>query len=327
MSTLFLAGTVLVILACVVLEGFFSGSETGIYVVNRIRLQVRAENREPAAVRLQRLLRDPRGLITTTLVGTNLAVFGSSALVTRLIAGQEIENPEVVSTLILSPLLFVFAEVVPKNLFRRHADVFSYRFSGLLHLSAVVFKPVVVMLKGVTSVWDLLLGKRQEEGDPLRSRRRLLSLLMTGAEEGVLTQYQHDMAGNVLRAASLPIERAMVPVHEVVAVDDPVRPEQVLHVLSTEGHSRYPVRAADGSMRDVLDATDYLMAYRSGGDAAAGIRPMVRMPVGTPVPIALERLQGERPPVALVVGATDQPLGIITIKDLVEEIVGELGDW
>jgi len=319
--------TLLLVLVFALLEGFFSGSETGIYVVNRIRLRLRAEAGEPTARRLMSLLADTRGLITATLVGTNLCVFGTSALVTRLIEARVETDAALLSTLILSPFLFVFAEVVPKNLFRRHADVLMYRVSGLLRLSVVAFRPLVVALKGVTSIGGLLAGGHPEPTDPLRSRERLLSLLMTGAEEGILTPYQHDMAGNILRVASVLIERVMIPIEDVVVIEEPVGRERVVEGLSRAGHSRYPVRSADGSIERVLDVTEFLMADGDGGPPRAGLHEAPRLAADTPVPRALEALQTGRLPLGLVVNDADRPLGIITVKDLVEEIVGELGEW
>ena len=326
MTAVVLIATFLLVVFFVLLEGFFSGSETGIYVLNRVRLRLRAEAGQPEARRLRGLLADTRGLITTALVGTNLCVFATSALVTRLLATR-VERTAFISTLILSPMLFIFAEVVPKNLFRRHADVLMYRTARGLRLSAAAFKPLVLVLKAVTSVWELILGKQLEPADPLRSRERLLSLLMTGAEQGILTPYQHDIAGNILRVASVSVERVMIPFARVAAVDAPVEPAAVVGVLSARGHSRYPVRAPDGSIEAILDVTAYLLAWRREGRTDAGFRPVVPIPAGTPVPRALEILQAARHPMGIVAEPTGRPLGIVTVKDLVEEIVGELGEW
>jgi putative hemolysin len=325
-SAVVLVATLLLVLLFVLLEGFFSGSETGIYVVNRIRLRLRAEAGQREAQRLRHLLADTKSLITTALVGTNLCVFGSSALMTRLLE-RRFGQAALVSTLILSPALFVFAEVVPKNLFRRHADVLMYRVSGGLRLSGLLFRPLVVALKGVTAVWGVLLGEVAEPADPLRSRDRLLSLLMTGTEEGILTPYQHDVAGNILRVASVPVEAVRIPIDEVATIETPLAPERVIEALNAHGHSRYPVRAPDGSIQTILDVTAYLMAWRRDGRTDAGCTAVLRLAADTPVPRALEVLQTARLPLALVVDQADRTLGIVTAKDLVEEIVGELAEW
>ena len=326
MSALVLIPLLLLVFLFALLEGFYSGAETGVYVLNRVRLRLRAEAGQPEATRLWTLLADLPSLITTTLVGTNLCVFASSAIVTRLLEPHT-PNAEYLTMLILSPLLFVFAEVVPKNLFSRHADLLMYRAGRFLQLSALAFRPLVVVLRGVTAIGRLGGGEEGKPVDPLRSRQRLLSLLLAGAEEGVLSPYQHDLAENILRVASVPVKSAAVPLAQVVMIDEPVLPERVVEALRTAEHARYPLRSPDGEVRMLVEVTSYLLAARNGGPSGAGLRPLTRLPADTPVPRALELLQRATDPMGLVVDDAGSPLGIVTVKDLVEEIVGELGEW
>jgi putative hemolysin len=350
-----LVAMMVLLLVAIVLSAFFSGAEMGAYVVNRVRLRLRAQAGHEDARRLRRLLDDPRGLLTTILVGNNLANFGATTLVARLMEGR-VADPALLTTLLLAPFLFIFGEVVPKNLFRRYPDAFLYPASRPLHLAKVVLAPLAHLARGLSGAWPI--GAPRRPTPDALTRERVRSLLLLGGEEGLLTAYQQDVAANILRLSSVTIDRACIPMDKVVALRDPVTPEAVLAALAAShhptrpvqhptptthhptpawGHARYPIIASDGTVRDLLEVTPYLLHLRSAVShlpseisdlqSQTARRPMLRLPASTTVPKALDALQDARDPMGLVVDPADRPIGIVTIKDLVEEIVGELGEW
>ena len=145
-----LLGTVLLVAAGIAVIGFFSGSETGLYTINRFRLRQRAHRRERLAGVLSWLLSDPVGLLVTLLLGHNLAVYGVTALVTGAYERAGLSSaagwwrhPDVAATLTLVVPLFIFAEVLPKNYFRRHAERLSYLAGPLLVATKFVLLPLV----------------------------------------------------------------------------------------------------------------------------------------------------------------------------------------
>ncbi len=309
MTTVATVAAVLLVLFFVVAAAFFSGAETGAYVVNRLRLRIRAQAGLAAAIRLRRLLEDPRALITTTLVGNNLAVFAVSTLVARLLEGR-VAPVALIDTLIVTPVLFVFGDVVPKNLFRRYADVLMPSAGRWLAVARSAFSPVVFVLNRLSGGRRAI--ERRLPADPLHSRDRVLSLVALGGEEGILTPYQQDMASNILRASSVTVRDVMIPLSKVVTVRAPVNEERLRVALAASNHARYPILNPDGDVDSFVDVVACLTAVRAGQPTETAVHPILRLLAGMPVPRALDTLQEARHPVGLVVDHEDRPLGIST---------------
>jgi hypothetical protein len=202
-----LLGTVLLVAAGIAVIGFFSGSETGLYTINRFRLRQRAHRRERLAGVLSWLLSDPVGLLVTLLLGHNLAVYGVTALVTGAYERAGLSSaagwwrhPDVAATLTLVVPLFIFAEVLPKNYFRRHAERLSYLAGPLLVATKFVLLPLVWPLRLAAGLVPSQHDPARGLGLPELSRRLIDHLLSRGRETGELTAEQELMARNVLRA-------------------------------------------------------------------------------------------------------------------------------
>ena len=210
-------------------SALFSGVETGSYAINRIRLRQRERERNPSALVLSRLLRNSHIFIFTVLIGNNIAVYLLSGTVTalylenglssgRLLLGFIPWNAEMAATLTLMFPLFIFAEVAPKNLFRKKANPLMYRLASLLRLPVWFFYPVTWPL---CQLFRLLARNMDEEaGCELHrlSSEGLKDYFSEGARDGVLTSHQSRMMDNATSMHSVPVRSLMVPLKKAATL-------------------------------------------------------------------------------------------------------------
>ena len=309
-----------------VLEGFFSGSETGAYRINRIRLRHRVEQGRSDAVRLGQLLRNPRAFVCMTLAGTNLAVYATTAIVTAAVAPFTGRYAELTATLALAPAVLIFAEALPKSLFHAHANSVMYFLSWPLWVAFVLMRPVTWLLQGVTAVSSRLLRAPQERGWEL-SVQRLFGFLTEGAREGVLSQQQNAMARNVMKLDRIRAEQVMIPIGEVRKAPLDATFEDLRRSLRQHAHSRVPIY--DGNPANIVGVVNLIdfLCVEEPSAVADLMRPLPRVAAASSIDEVFLALQSQRQVMAVVEDAEANAVGIVTMKDLVEEVVGDLHEW
>ncbi|MBN2582721.1 MAG: DUF21 domain-containing protein [Planctomycetes bacterium] len=325
------AGIALGVLAA----GFFNGAETGLYRLNRVRLHLAEKQGRPAARLLVRMLSDMPGQICVMLIGANIAVYVATLLATRLL---EARSPEVdplytefTATLILTPVLFIFADLVPKNLFNAQADRLVRRSARMLWLANVAFRSLglVAVLKGVSRLWTTVLRPKQPS-DPFPARARLRAILRDSAAEGVVTPYQNELVEKIMDLRSVHVAQAMIPARRVVTVHRGTDNAGFRRLVASCPYSRVPITDATGRnvvgivrVHDVLES----VAAEDRLDLDAFTSPTLDLAPSLSITQAIFAMQRNRAAMAIVRDVRGQFLGIITLKDLVEEIVGELEAW
>lgn len=323
---------------CVLFSAIYSAAETGMYSLNRLRLSVAAHRKSRSAGSLLNLLADRSALLSTTLLGTSLANFLAPLALTMIFVqtgdssmaqNQPGFRAEVYTTLILTPIIFVFGEVVPKNIFQRHADRLMPRIAHILLLSRWMFQ-VTGLIGLQRRIANSVLRRLPTQPSPaavLGSRVEMYQLLHEGAAEGNLTRTQIAMLESVHKLRSVSVASVMVPLARVVMLEALQRRDQIDAVLRHSNHARMPVYEAD--RRHVVGVVHLLDMV----DAPPGKRvgelmlPVVRISTRTTILDALSTLQKERRRMAVIEEPSGRCVGIVTVKDLVEEIVGELAAW
>ncbi|MBM4018405.1 MAG: DUF21 domain-containing protein [Planctomycetes bacterium] len=319
----------------VFLSGLASGVETGLYRLNRIRLRLRAEAGDRRARTLQELLADLRGQIIVCLIGANVGDFLTTAVATSLVASagwvQTSTGVELLTTAIVMPILFVFGNVVPKTVFVAEADHWMYALARPLRWSyaAMNRSGVIPALAGLSRLVLRLARSRQSAADPFHPRERLRAILREGTAEGVISGYQHELAAKVLGLREQLVRAAMIPIGRVASVPVDIDRPRLLEELHRHAYSRFPVWEGRKDnivgivhILDVLSAPEGPLDLRTVmGAESAAVSP--DLTVGQ----AMSRLRKARAAMAVVRDDKGRAVGIITLKDLVEEIVGELAEW
>lgn len=314
----------------VLFSAFYSGSETGLYCVNRLRLRLAAHEKRRAAVQLLKLLSDQPGLLFTTLLGTNAANYLAPVCLTLIFLGTTFEHrAELYTTAVLTPVVFIFGEVVPKNLFQRHADRYMLHAAGLLASTYWVVRASGLMWlqKKISQAATRNLHRPPAFGSALHTRAEMYQMLRESVADGVLSSTQIFMLERIPTLKSIRLATVMVPRSRTVMIGTAAFPGETEKIVRTSPFSRMPVY--EGRRTHVIGIVHVLdlLTAPPGAPITQHVRPPVQLAHDMPVIEALSTLQHNRRRMAIVVDRAGNCVGIVTVKDLVEEIVGELTAW
>lgn len=325
-----------VIAAGIVASGFYSGCETGLYCLNRIRMQIAARQGRRPAILLSRMLRDREGIISTTLAGTNLSNYLATVCMVSILTAMHMDEAraELVTALALTPVLFVLAEVTPKNLFRREADTLMYRLARPLWASDRLFRAtgVIALFKGLARLAARCVGiEKRASLLSLEPRQQIAAMLREGVGAGVLTDVQSAMVDRIMRLSGVPARSAMIKRNDVEAVSVDISREAFVEQVRRHDYTRMPVLDGPDRVVGVVCVFDVLAEDMPEGQPAGPITAFLSPPVyikaDQSIMSALTTMQQHGVPMAVVTDVQRRFLGIVTVKDLVEEIVGELETW
>jgi len=319
----------LLLVAGIALAAFHSGSETGFYCVNRLRLRLWSEKGNTAARSLQQLVARPQLTVSAMLLGTNIGVYLATVMFTaRLRETVLAPRADLYSSLLMPPILLLFAEVAPKSLFQHHAEWLMYRVVWLLRASTIVFRPFALALQWISGLPYALSGRKKRPRGPLVTPDVFRFYLSEGAAQGVLSPFQRTMAENILQLKTMDVATAMTPISKVIGADERGSIDDLKGLFKGHRYSRIPVWRGDRrNIVGVINVIDVASARHEAVSAKDLIREVVPLQSGTSVADALRILRQNKQQFAVVTDADGRALGIVTLKDLVEEIVGELAAW
>jgi len=317
------------------LSASYSGSETGVYSLSRLRLDAEARAGRRSARLLRALLRRDTALLVTLLVGNNLML----ELATNLVHGRLEASPwmppgarELVITATLTPLVLVFGELFPKDLFRRRPHQLLGGIVPVLVVSRVLLFPLAWPLVQLATLLERLLGIRETELVRALRREEVLDVLTAGTREGALPEHAAELARNVLVLRGTPVGRVAVPWNRVESLAAEASAAELYERVRRARFTRLPVVGGgeDGSPRvtGYLHQLDVLVAGppEEGREGEVGplaaLRPLPVLPADLPVERALKRMRTSGQRVALV-GSEAAPEGLVSLMDLLATISGD----
>lgn len=307
----------------------YAGAETGVYCINSVRLRYNANRGVWAAKTIYRLLEDSQALVCTILVANNIVNY--AATVFFIVALENTFSPhkaELLATLILTPFILVFGELLPKIIFQERANTLLLRLAPILDVSAYIFKPVVVLLTKVNKIPQFFLRDTGMTRNPFFSPQRLGYFFSEGAEEGVVTPYQNLMAKNIMKLGRETLRNVMIPLNDVTLTSAAISSTHLANIARSKKFSRLPVYEGQKSnIIGIINIFDFLSANDSRPDIRGFIRGAAHLDSNMPIDDALLKLQQFKQNMGIVIDQHRKAVGIVTIKDLVEEIVGELAVW
>jgi len=310
------------------LVGIFTGLETGIYVTNKVRLELHAEAGYPAARRLATMLTRPNRLLANLLIGTNicfyLATFAASAM---FIEAGYAHAVEWLTLGVTAPLFFAVGDSVPKNVYRRLAERIVYPLVGVLVWADRVFRVtgLNLLVRLFSEGLLRLLGQKPQADNSLLGHEGLAAVLAEGHAVGMLSQSQAQMAEKVMHLGQVHVRDVYIPLARAVTVPAGATWEEFLQRVGRYDFRRYPLLAG-GQVAGVVDLFDLLSEAGPGPIDQWAFEPIV---LGEAMPLAeaLLTLQRSRRSMAVVTDEAGRHVGLVTVKDLVEEIVGDLAEW
>ena len=323
------APEIIVLLVCVALSFFFSGIETGLLSLNKIRLRDRVRRRDPRAMILQRYLDRPERLLATVLVGNNLVNVTATVVAVRaaLLYWPLPPRASVALAVVLMVLvLLIVGELVPKSLFRLYPFRLSLALARPLHICAVAMTPLRVAFELLASAFMRLAGLERAKKELFVSREEMILIAREGELASQPSAEQRKMIAGVFEMCATPVRDVMTPMACVLAVTPQTSIAEVLRQARERNFSQLPVLDPGGSLAGVVNVYDILFsdAETAAKTAADFCRPAPTVDSAEPLDRALARLRGAAAPMAVVLDVKKRPLGVVTITDLVEKIVGEI---
>lgn len=317
----------LIFLPLLLAEAFFALSEIALVSANPRRLKRRAEEGHRGAAFALRLLKTPERVVATCLLGANLAEISNTVLVTALLLAWLGPRGEVVAALALPPLILLLAEITPKSIGRQHPNRLAQRVGFPLWLASWVLAPLTLVFAGASRLFLRLTGARRREGLPFITREDLRLVVATGGPEVDLERGERRIIHRILRFSQRRAREVMVPLVKVAAIPDTLTIAQALEEFRTSPFSRLPVyqRRID-NLIGVLHGFDLLGEPPSERPIRPLIRPVPYVPEIKKIDGLLTEMQRRGIHLAVVVDEYGGAVGIVTLEDLLEEIVGEIAD-
>jgi putative hemolysin len=327
-ETLYLA----LLLICLLLSAFFSGSETAFISLQRFRLEHMVHNKVTGAKRVARMLEKPERLLSTILLGNNFVNTAAAALGTVLataIWGKE--QGLLIATIAVTVLLLVFSETTPKTIATRHSERLSLLFVRPIAAISWVLTPFVVALSWVASGISKLFGGESLHRS-LVGEEEIRTMISVGHKEGTVEEDEAEMLHKVFEFGNRPVREVIVPRTEVVWVEKGTKLADFLKIYAGAPLSRFPVYEDNtDNVAGILSVKDVLMALAKGvvGDESnidELIRPAYFTPETKRVSELFAEMRDRNYRMAVVVDEYGGTAGIVSLSRLVEEIVGPVGD-
>ena len=325
---------IVIIVACIALSAFFAASETALTGASRARMHALERNGDVRAKLVNRLMLRRERLIGATLLGNTLVNIGSSAFMTSVLVVLVGERGALYATAIMTVLLLVFAEVLPKTVAINHADTLSLLVARVLSVFVAIFGPILlgveVLVRGVLKVFGTTMDERKSI---LTGAEELKSAVNLLHREGNVERDDRDMFGGLLDLDELAVSDVMVHRTSMETLNADLPPADLVRDVVASPYSRVPIwRGEPDNIVGVLHAKDLLRALSaSGGDVSTfGVdkvaTPAWFIPATTTLKDQLQAFRRRKTHFALVVDEYGVVMGLVTLEDIIEEIVGDIKD-
>ncbi|MGK0209652.1 MAG: putative hemolysin, partial [Patescibacteria group bacterium] len=321
-------GTQLTILGILILlSGFFSGVETALMSINHIKVKSFVKQKKPGAKDLERLKENSHRLIITILIGNNVVNIGAASLSTVIFSDLFGSAALGISTGVMTFLILIFGEITPKTYAAQNAEWVSLSVAKYIIFLSMLLSPLIWIFENISHFINRFLGVRP--GEKL-SEEELETIVTLGRREGILEKEAADMMHNVLKFGQTTAEEIMTPRIDMVLIDGDQKIGDVIDYIVKTPFSRYPVYLKDqDSIEGILDIDDVLRKVKEkklSAKVKTILRPVLFVPESKEIDDLLTELEGKEVPMAIVVDEYGDIEGLVTVEDILEEIVGDIFD-
>lgn len=320
---------IVLLIILIILSGFFSASETALMALSRIRVRHMVDEEIKGAKLLEKLLEDPNKLLGGILIGNNIVNIGASSLASTLAFRIFGDGGVALATGVMTILVLIFGEITPKSLAKQNAEKVSLAVAPIINIVVTVFKPLVWLFSSVSSLIVRLLGGDLNKSEPFITEEELKTMVDVSEEEGVLEVEEKEMIFNVFEFGDLQVKDIMVQRVNVIAVNVTATYEEVLKVIKEQQFSRIPVyNESIDDIVGILNVKDLILL--DSDEENFNVTEYMREPFRTfefkKITELFAEMKTTRNHIAVVLDEYGGTVGIVTIEDLIEEIVGDIED-
>lgn len=330
----------------IALNAFFAATEIAVISLNEKKVRALAEDGNKKAVKMLKIIEEPTQFLSTIQIGITLAGFLGSAFAADNFAevlsaaiskafNLSADNTKIINTvavvlvtLILSYFTLIFGELVPKRIAMKHKEKLANSVCGIISFLAAVLKPIIWFLTISTNAVLRLVGIDPHEKEEPVSEEDIVLMLDAGADEGSLDHDDIEYIKNVFKLDKMTAEDVMTPRKSVISISYDASDKEILEIIEEESYSRIPVYENNpDKIIGILHACDYLLKRN---EKNFDLKSILHTPVFVPETVSLDVLfkdmQTDHNHLAVVVNEYGETSGIVTMEDILEEIVGEIWD-
>lgn len=330
----------------IAINAFFAATEIAVISLNEKKVKAKAEDGDKKAVKMLEMIEEPTRFLSTIQIGITFAGFLGSAFAAdnfaeRLSAfiGKALEISEknlsavnslsvVVITIILSFFTLVLGELVPKRVAMRNKEKLAELFCGFISFLATVLRPIIWILTISTNAVLRIFGIDPNEKEESVSEEDIVIMLDAGADEGTIDEDDIEYIKNVFKLDKMTAEDVMTPRKSIVTIDNETTDEEILKIIEDEGYSRMPVMDDENeNIVGIFYVRDFLLKRTNKNfDRKSVIQQPIFVPESVHLDTLFKDMQKERFHMAVVVNEYGEVSGIVTMEDILEELVGEIWD-
>ncbi|MBV8531625.1 MAG: HlyC/CorC family transporter [Candidatus Eremiobacteraeota bacterium] len=318
------------LIVLVLLAGFFAACEAALVSISRLRARAIAERRVHGARNLERVVDDKTRFLTSILVGNTIVLLAADSLATYIAISIGLPSGPVLSTVIMTVVFLLFGEIVPKTVATGDSERWALRLALPMRYASYVLTPIARTFEIMTD-WILRLFGIKHAHRPYVTEEDIRALVNVGAEQRVIEEQEREMIHSVMEFGDTIVREVMKPRPEMVAVSIEDAPRRVLDVVIAEGYSKLPVyQESKDDIVGVIHDRELLVALADGSLARTTVRDLMRPAVHVPetkkIADLLREMQRDKFSLAIIVDEYGGTAGLVTMEDLLEEIVGEIRD-
>jgi putative hemolysin len=321
---------IVALVVLVLLAAFFAASEAALISISRLRARSIAERGVLGSDTLVTVVEDKNRFLTSILVGNTIVLMASDSLATYVAINLNLPAPAVWSTVLMTIVMLLFGEIVPKTIATSDNERWALRLGKAMCFFAIALTPIARTFQFLTELVLRPFGVKHGQQIYI-TEEDIRTLINVGAEQRVIEEGEREMIHSIIEFGDTIVREVMTPRPEMVAVsvDDP--PRRVLEVVIAEGYSKLPVyQESKDDIIGVIHDRELLVALANGTISQASLRALMRPAVHVPeskrLADLLREMQRDKFTLAIVVDEYGGTAGLVTMEDLLEEIVGEIRD-
>jgi putative hemolysin len=312
-------------------SAFFSGSETALVSLSRLRARGMVERRLRGSDAVLRLLEHRSRFLTSVLIGNTIMLLAADSVATLLLLRAGVPHAAFWSTVVMTVLLLIFGEIVPKTIAVTDSERWALRLAPILERIAWLMTPINESFLFVTNGIVRLFGVSPISHGPFVTEEDIRNIVNVGAEQKVLEDEERQMIHSVIEFGDTIVREVMTPRPDIVAVDVDSSPRRALDLVIAEGYSKLPVyEGTIDNVTGVVHDRELLISLANGTVASEALRSLMRpvalIPENKRISQLLREMQKNKFSLAIVVDEYAGTAGLVTMEDLLEELVGEIRD-
>ena len=326
---------IIIFFSCIAISAFFSAAETAYTAVNKAKLKHALKDKDKKWALLQHIYTDPKKLITSILIGNNISNVAASAIATSTLLAFlttfQISGSVAIAiiTFIVTTIILIFGEITPKVIALKNPETVSILFSKPIQVVLIFFSPIIFTLDFVTSGFKKILNIEASVSEKNVVLEEMRMILDMGREEGLVEDEKSEMLENIFELSDTVVREIMTPRTDTTCININKSIDEAIALFTEKGFSRIPVyEERVDNVLGILYAKDLLEHHLKGKTDTIKdmLRSAVFIPESKPTETALQQMKRAKIHMAIVVDEYGGMSGIVTLEDIIEEIIGEIQD-